>query len=156
MTVSGVLTGVVVPPVHVAIRSPRTMARIPTLLNVAAASFAPERECRSPREVTPSDRLLELFIALDVIWASPSGTHYPLGSRAEQEDAEVLRVFAEWNPVSAVTAAARELFHNPNPSASIAAWPMQHPVAASLLWWIALLMIFAPLASHLYRRRTTD
>jgi ABC-2 type transport system permease protein len=68
----------------------------------------------------------------------------------------LLRVFAEWNPVSAVTAAARELFHNPNPSASIAAWPMQHPVAASLLWSIALLMIFAPLASHLYRRRTTD
>jgi ABC transporter DrrB family efflux protein len=67
----------------------------------------------------------------------------------------LLRVFAEWNPVSAVTAAARELFHNPNPSASIAAWPMQHPVAASLLWSIALLMIFAPLASHLYRRRTT-
>jgi hypothetical protein len=33
---------------------------------------------------------------------------------------------------------------------------MQHPVAASLLWSIALLMIFAPLASHLYRRRTTD
>jgi ABC-2 type transport system permease protein len=68
----------------------------------------------------------------------------------------LLRIFAEWNPVSAVTAAARELFHNPNPSASIAAWPMQHPVAASLLWSIALLMIFAPLASHLYRRRTTD
>lgn len=68
----------------------------------------------------------------------------------------ILRVFAEWNPVSAVTAAARELFHNPNPSASIAVWPMQHPVAASLLWSVALLMIFAPLATYLYRRRTTD
>lgn len=69
---------------------------------------------------------------------------------------EVLRTIADWNPVSAVTAAARELFGNPNPSASIGAWPMQHPVAASLLWSIAILMVFAPLATALYRRRTTE
>jgi ABC-2 type transport system permease protein len=68
----------------------------------------------------------------------------------------VLRVIAEWNPVSAVTAASRHLFANPNPSATIPAWPMQHPVAASLLWSVALLAIFAPLATSLYRRRTTD
>ena len=42
-----------------------------------------------------------------------------------------------------------------NPSAAIHAWPMQHPVAASLLWSVALLVIFAPLATLLYRRRTT-
>ena len=67
----------------------------------------------------------------------------------------VLRVIADWNPVSAVTAAARHLWGNPNPSATIQAWPMQHPVAASLLWSVALLVIFAPLATVLYRRRTT-
>lgn len=67
----------------------------------------------------------------------------------------VLRVIADWNPVSAVTAAARNLWGNPNPSATIHAWPMQHPVAASLLWSVALLVIFAPLATLLYRRRTT-
>ena len=67
----------------------------------------------------------------------------------------VLRVIADWNPVSAVTAAARHLWGNPNPSATIHAWPMQHPVAASLLWSVALLLIFAPLATLLYRRRTT-
>jgi ABC transporter DrrB family efflux protein len=67
----------------------------------------------------------------------------------------VLRVIAEWNPVSAVTAACRHLFANPNPSATIQAWPMQHPVVASLLWSVALLAVFAPLASVLYRRRTT-
>jgi ABC transporter DrrB family efflux protein len=50
-----------------------------------------------------------------------------------------LRAFANWNPVSAVTAAARTLFGNPKPSATIQAWPMQHPVAASLLWSIALI-----------------
>jgi ABC-2 type transport system permease protein len=69
---------------------------------------------------------------------------------------EILRVVANWNPVSAVTAAARELFGNPNPSAAINAWPMQHPVAASLLWSAAILAVCAPLASALYRRRTTD
>jgi ABC-2 type transport system permease protein len=66
-----------------------------------------------------------------------------------------LRAVADWNPVSAVTAAARELFANPNPSAASGAWSMQHPVVTSLLWSIALIALFAPLAAHLYRRRTT-
>ena len=68
----------------------------------------------------------------------------------------LLRTIADWNPVSAVTAAARELFGNPNPSATIHAWPMQHALLASLLWSFALVAIFAPLATVLYRRRTTD
>jgi ABC-2 type transport system permease protein len=65
-------------------------------------------------------------------------------------------VIADWNPVSAVTAACRDLLGNPNPSASIQAWPMQHPVAASLLWSLVMLALFAPLSAVLYRRRTTD
>jgi ABC-2 type transport system permease protein len=69
---------------------------------------------------------------------------------------KVLQVIADWNPVSAVTAAARDLFGNPNPSAAIQAWPMQHPISASLLWSIGFLLVFAPLATVLYRRRTTD
>lgn len=68
----------------------------------------------------------------------------------------VLRTIANWNPVSAVTAAGRRLFGNPNPSATVHAWPMQHPVTAALLWSIALLVVFAPMAVWLYRRRTID
>jgi ABC-2 type transport system permease protein len=68
----------------------------------------------------------------------------------------VVRFIADWNPVSAVTAAARHLWANPNPSASSHAWPMQHPVAAAFLWSVALLAVFAPLATMLYRRRTTE
>jgi ABC-2 type transport system permease protein len=68
----------------------------------------------------------------------------------------LLRTIADWNPVSAVTAASRELLGNPNPSASIHAWPMQHALLASLLWSVALVAVFAPLAASLYRRRTTD
>jgi ABC-2 type transport system permease protein len=68
----------------------------------------------------------------------------------------VVRVIAEWNPVSAVTSASRQLFGNPNPSATIHAWPMQHAVLASLLWSAVLLAVFAPIAAHLYRTRTVD
>jgi ABC-2 type transport system permease protein len=68
----------------------------------------------------------------------------------------VLRTLADWNPVSAVTSACRNLLGNPNPSATIHAWPMQHALLASLLWSVLLVAIFAPLASYLYRRRTTD
>jgi ABC-2 type transport system permease protein len=68
----------------------------------------------------------------------------------------VLRTIADWNPVSAVTSTSRNLFSNPNPSASIHAWPMQHPAIAAVLWSVAIIAVFAPLAAHLYRRRTTD
>ena len=58
-----------------------------------------------------------------------------------------LQAIADWNPVSAVTAAARQLWDNPNPSASISAWPMQHPIEASLAWSALILAVAAPLAS---------
>jgi ABC transporter DrrB family efflux protein len=75
---------------------------------------------------------------------------------ATQHMPTVLRAIADWNPVSAVTAAARQLFGNPNPSAAVHAWPMQHPVAASVLWSMAILAVFAPLATHVFRRRTVE
>jgi ABC-2 type transport system permease protein len=67
-----------------------------------------------------------------------------------------LQALSNWNPVSAVTAAARDLLGNPNPSASISAWPMQHPLAAALLWSALIFAVCAPLATVLYRRRTID
>jgi ABC transporter DrrB family efflux protein len=75
---------------------------------------------------------------------------------ATQGMPQVLRVFAEWNPVSAVAAAVRELMGNPNPSAAVDAWPMQHPVAASLLWSLVIIAISVPTATRLLRRRTTN
>lgn len=67
-----------------------------------------------------------------------------------------LQAVADWNPVSAVTAAARHLWANPNPSAAVHAWPMQHPVLASLGWSVLILAIAGPLAARLFRRRTTE
>src|SRR5262249_49896679 len=65
-----------------------------------------------------------------------------------------LQPIANWNPMSALAAASRELFGNPNPAASVQAWPMQHPELAVVAWSAALLLIFAPLAVHLYRRKS--
>jgi ABC-2 type transport system permease protein len=65
-----------------------------------------------------------------------------------------LRVVADWNPVSAVASSCRNLFGNPNPSANIAAWPMQHPELATILWSVGLIAVFAPLAVHMYRRKS--
>jgi ABC-2 type transport system permease protein len=60
-----------------------------------------------------------------------------------------LRPVAEWNPFSALVAATRELFGNPNPFTS--GFPGQHPILMSLAWTTALLAIFAPLAVRKYR-----
>jgi ABC transporter DrrB family efflux protein len=63
-----------------------------------------------------------------------------------------LRVVAEWNPVSTVTASCRELFGNPNPSAAVQVWPLQHPELATIIWALALLAVFVPISIRLYRR----
>lgn len=49
-----------------------------------------------------------------------------------------------------------QLWDNPNPSASISAWPMQHPIEASLAWTVLILAVAAPLTSRFFRRRTTE
>ena len=62
-----------------------------------------------------------------------------------------LRQVAEYNPLSCVAAALRELFHNPSPRVSDA-WPMTHPVLATVLWSAGLITLVAPLAVRRYRR----
>jgi ABC transporter DrrB family efflux protein len=64
-----------------------------------------------------------------------------------------LRIFAEWNPVSAVTQAARQLFGNVSPLAPTSeAWSMQNPVLYTLAWVVVLLVIFVPLSVRMYKR----
>ena len=67
-----------------------------------------------------------------------------------------LRQVAEWNPISAIVAATRSLFGNPTAIPSDAAWPMEHPVVASLLWCAAILAVCVPLCLARFRARTTD
>ncbi len=64
-----------------------------------------------------------------------------------------LKTAAEWNPVSAVTQATRTLFGNTNPAIPVAdAWPLQHPVLASAIWTLAILIVFIPVAVRRYQK----
>ncbi|HEY6428224.1 MAG TPA: ABC transporter permease [Acidimicrobiales bacterium] len=67
-----------------------------------------------------------------------------------------LQAIATWNPVSSVVAGARVLWGNPNPSGRVAAWPMQHPVEAALIWSVGIVAVAAPLAAHFFKKRTTE
>jgi len=63
-----------------------------------------------------------------------------------------LRVIANWNPTSAVVAAARQLFGNALPGAATSSvWPLAHPVLAALLWCSLLIAVFLPLAVWRFR-----
>jgi ABC-2 type transport system permease protein len=64
-----------------------------------------------------------------------------------------LRFFAEWNPVSAVTQAARELFGNVDPQAAGGAWSLDHPVLYSLIWVGIILAVFVPLSVRRYQQK---
>lgn len=67
-----------------------------------------------------------------------------------------LRQVAEWNPVSCVVAAVRELFGNPTAIPEAAAWPLRHPLIAALAWCALLLAIAAPMTLRAFKRRTSD
>ena len=67
-----------------------------------------------------------------------------------------LRVIAEWNPVSSLAQAMRELWGNGGPAPASAQLPLHHPVLSTVLWSLALTAVFAPFALYAYRRRTSD
>ena len=68
-----------------------------------------------------------------------------------------LRLIAEWNPVSALVQAMRELWGNDGiPLPPDAALPLQYPVTATILWSVGLSAVLAPLAVRAFVRRTTD
>ncbi|HET9769443.1 MAG TPA: ABC transporter permease [Acidimicrobiia bacterium] len=65
----------------------------------------------------------------------------------------VLRAFAEWNPVSAITQAARNLFGNTGGQAAIdGAWSLEHPVVYTLIWVGIILAVFIPLCVRKYQQ----
>ncbi|MFJ9622257.1 ABC transporter permease [Streptomyces sp. NPDC101181] len=66
-----------------------------------------------------------------------------------------LQYVAEWNPFSATVQAARELFGNTipgGPKSVTGAWPMEHPVWASLIWSVLIILVFRTLAVRKYRK----
>ena len=65
----------------------------------------------------------------------------------------VLKVVANWNPVSTVTQARAQLFGNtgtaPLPDSP---WSLHHPVIYTLLWVVGILVVFVPLSVRQYKR----
>jgi ABC-2 type transport system permease protein len=67
-----------------------------------------------------------------------------------------LRFLAEWNPVSALTQAARELWGNGPPAPADAAYPLQHPIVFTIGWALLITAVVAPLAIRAFRNRAKD
>jgi ABC transporter DrrB family efflux protein len=67
-----------------------------------------------------------------------------------------LRVIAEWNPVSSLAQAMRELWGNGPAAPASAQLPLHHPVLATIIWSLVLTAVFAPIALRAYSRRTAD
>jgi ABC transporter DrrB family efflux protein len=61
-----------------------------------------------------------------------------------------LQPFAEWNPVSTLTASVRQLWGNPNPFATDNL-PSQQPILITLLWVVVILAVFIPMGVRKYR-----
>mgnify|MGYP000256354688 CR=1 FL=1 len=66
---------------------------------------------------------------------------------------KALQYFAEWNPVSTMVAACRELFGTENIFGATAnSWPSQNPILMSLIYMVLLVAIFAPISVRKYVR----
>jgi ABC transporter DrrB family efflux protein len=65
-----------------------------------------------------------------------------------------LRVVAEWNPISSLVQAVRQLWGNDLPVAADAQLPLHHPIITTLIWTIGLTVVVAPLAIRAFKRRT--
>jgi ABC transporter DrrB family efflux protein len=67
-----------------------------------------------------------------------------------------LATIAEWNPLSSLVQATRDLWGNGQPAGADAALPLQHPVLTTVLWAVGLTAIFAPLALRAFQQRSRD
>jgi ABC-2 type transport system permease protein len=64
-----------------------------------------------------------------------------------------LRTVANWNPVTTLANAVRELFGNPTTAAgSNDPWSIAHPATYSIIWIAGIIAVCAPLAVRAYQR----
>ncbi|CAB5241150.1 unannotated protein [freshwater metagenome] len=64
-----------------------------------------------------------------------------------------LQYFAEWNPVSTMVAACRELFGLENQfGATAGSFPSENPLITSLIYIILIALVFIPLSVRKYNR----
>ena len=64
---------------------------------------------------------------------------------------KALQYFAEWNPVSTMVAACRELFGLTNEfGATAGSFPSAHPLAMSLIYMVLIMAVFIPISIRKY------
>jgi ABC transporter DrrB family efflux protein len=64
-----------------------------------------------------------------------------------------LQYFAEWNPVSTMVAACRELFGLENEfGATAGSFPSENPLITSFIYMIIIMVIFIPISVRKYKR----
>jgi len=63
-----------------------------------------------------------------------------------------LRVFAEWNPMSAMVTAGRQLFGNSIGAPPSGVWSLEHPVITTIGLSIAIIVVTAPICVRRYSR----
>ena len=64
-----------------------------------------------------------------------------------------LQYFAEWNPVSTMVAACRELFGLENQfGATAGSFPSENPLITSLIYMFLIMAVFVPLSVNKYRK----
>ncbi|MGA8014348.1 MAG: ABC transporter permease [Candidatus Dormiibacterota bacterium] len=61
-----------------------------------------------------------------------------------------LRVIAEWNPMSALVAAGRQLFGNTIGPPPAGVWSLEHPLATTLVLAIVIILVVAPICVRRY------
>jgi hypothetical protein len=76
-----------------------------------------------------------------------AGTFVPIAGMAL-----VPRTIAEWNPISPLVAALRELTGGPHSAGG--SWPLDHPIAGALIWSAILLAVCVPVALARFRKLT--
>jgi ABC-type multidrug transport system permease subunit len=75
-----------------------------------------------------------------------AGTFVPIaGMKA------VPRAIGEWDPLSALVAAIRQVCQGTHSSGS---WPLDHPVPAMIIWCTLIIAVCAPLALRRFRLAT--
>ncbi|MEJ1202075.1 MULTISPECIES: ABC transporter permease [unclassified Streptomyces] len=97
-------------------------------------------------------RNVEVVQSLGLIWLFPV-TFVSSAFVSTRSMPEPLRVFADWNPVSATATAVRDLFGNPPPPGleSSTSWPVTHALPYAFVSVGAIIVTFMLLAVTRYR-----
>jgi ABC-2 type transport system permease protein len=97
--------------------------------------------------VRSSDAMQGVGFAIVFPLSFLAGTFVPIAGMKE-----VPRVIGEWDPLSALVAAVRQVCQGTHSSGS---WPLDHPVPAMIAWCVLITAVCVPLALRRFRKMAT-